>query len=66
MCKPDLQIYSYHWVANGDLPFADLRTKHQCVNWDRFFAWVKQRTVFIPPLHRPEGAEMLTEEDKWA
>ena len=64
-CMPDLQIYTYHWEMNHDMPFADLRTNHQCINWNSFSGWVDKHVMHSPTLHRPAGAEMLTDEDKW-
>lgn len=66
MCMPDLQIYTYHWESNTDLPFADLRTNHQCVDWNRFDRWAEEHAVSSPPFHRPAGSETLTQEDKWS
>ena len=66
MCMPDLQIYTYHWESNHELPFADLRTNHQCIDWSRFYEWAEEHAFHSATLHRPAGAEMLTEEDKWS
>ncbi|ODA76941.1 hypothetical protein RJ55_07457 [Drechmeria coniospora] len=58
MCNPDLNVYSYHWTQKNNVPFGNLYTSHQCVDWDRFYAWAEKNAVSSPPLTKPEGAEV--------
>ena len=62
MCTPDLNIYSYHWVAHSDHPIGYLYTPHQqCIDWDAFFQWQHSQTISTThgAIWKPTGADVL-------
>ncbi|KAK7947801.1 uncharacterized protein PG986_008687 [Apiospora aurea] len=59
MCHPDLNIYSYHWVSRHDQAWANLESRHRCVDWDHFHDWAQSNLMtYYPPKTRPEGVEV--------
>lgn len=58
MCTPDLNIYTYHWVRELDLPFGNLYTQHRCIDWDHFHNWTQKHIVNIEPGKKPHGIEL--------
>ncbi|OJJ42006.1 hypothetical protein ASPZODRAFT_39420, partial [Penicilliopsis zonata CBS 506.65] len=59
MCAPDLNVYTYHWLPESTLPHGHLFTRHQCVEWDSFYAWAENSAINSPPLSKPNDAETL-------
>lgn len=60
MCAPDLNIYTYHWVAHSDQPLANLHTPHRkCIQWDAFYEWQLSQGMRARSLTKPAGADVL-------
>lgn len=59
MCTPDVNVYSWHWLSTLDRPSTDFKTQHRCVNWSRFFGWLRGQIVKHRALDKPPGAEVL-------
>ncbi|KAK1613536.1 hypothetical protein BDP81DRAFT_387988 [Colletotrichum phormii] len=45
MCAPDLNIYTFHWTKHSPVPFFDLSTNHECIDWERFDSWTTGQMV---------------------
>ena len=59
MCNPALNVYSYHWTKDQEFPYANLFTRHRCVDWGAFYNWSQRNMVTLPPMSKPENAEVL-------
>jgi len=68
-CSANLNLFSYHWVADHDRPFPIFSINRQCIDFDYLKRWRLENTIDMDKYNRvvrkPPGAKELHAADDW-
>ncbi|KAK4206656.1 hypothetical protein QBC37DRAFT_488004 [Rhypophila decipiens] len=68
-CSGNLDLFSYHWVADHERPFPMFSINRQCVDFEALQEWRLENTIdidrFKKIVRKPEGVKELEAADDW-